>query len=295
MLQPRVKVLAPSIRALLRELRRLVARRSSYKFFMKSVIPPADTQAAAEVIRTMRFTKNIDPVLQNGPSGKRLTVIAPHCDDEAIGPGGTISMAVADGAEVNVIYLTPTTNKPNETLVGEAKASAACMGCSVRFMSHPVRNIPVDDKAAQDFGEVLLERRPSTIMLPFLLDDHDDHRRANQLLLQASRVVGLPKDIQIWAYQVYSVVPGNVVVDITMSMERKAEAIRMYESQLARRDWVHYALGVNAMNVRLLHSENRPRYVEAFFVVPLSEYLDICELYFDRDVSQCYDEPNYQA
>ena len=68
--------------------------------------------------------------------------------------------------------------------------------------------------------------------------------------------------------------------DITDAAAQKAEAIRMWQNSAMRsRDWAHFALGLNAYNSRLLPDSTLPRYVEAFFVVPLAEYLKVCGTY----------------
>ena len=101
------------------------------------------------------------------------------------------------------------------------------------------------------------------------MDDHDDHRRANQLLWHAWHGGFVRNDIEVWCYQVYSPVISNVVVDISDVAEQKATAVRMWKSQMKIRKFDHYILGLNAFNIRLLP---RGRYVEAFFVVPMREY-----------------------
>ena len=115
-------------------------------------------------------------------------------------------------------------------------------------------------------------------MLPFLLDDHIDHRRASALLLAVAEQIH-PRT-EIWAYQVYSQLPGNVVVDITEMANAKAEIVEMFKSQTNKRDWAHYILGMNAFTSRLLNTSIHKPYAEAFFVLPLNEYKDLCEMYF---------------
>ena len=52
----------------------------------------------------------------------------------------------------------------------------------------------------------------------------------------------------------------------------------MWKSQMKIRKFDHYILGFNAFNIRLLP---KARYVEAFFVVPMREYAELCGVYFD--------------
>jgi LmbE family N-acetylglucosaminyl deacetylase len=111
------------------------------------------------------------------------------------------------------------------------------------------------------------------LFVPILLDDHDDHRRANQLLWHAWRRGFVRNDTEVWCYQVYSPIISNIVVDISSVADRKAAAVRMWKSQMKIRKFDHYILGFNAFNIRLLP---KARYVEAFFVVPMLEYGELC-------------------
>jgi LmbE family N-acetylglucosaminyl deacetylase len=96
---------------------------------------------------------------------------------------------------------------------------------------------------------------------------------------QALERGGLRDDVEVWAYQVYTALPVNVAVEVTDVAAEKAEAIRIYASQMRRRDWAHYALGLNAMNCRLLRGRADACYAEAFFVVPLREYAALTRPY----------------
>lgn len=125
-------------------------------------------------------------------------------------------------------------------------------------------------------------------MLPFIADDHDDHRRASHLMWLARQKLESGRKFQIWAYQVYTTLIPNVVIEITDVAEQKREAIRRWRSQARSRDWAHFALGLNAMNSRLLPEATTPRYAEAFFVVPADAYDDLCQAYFSADPSDIY-------
>ena len=120
----------------------------------------------------------------------------------------------------------------------------------------------------------------------FFLDDHDDHRCVNHLLLEVLKEKPLPK-CEIWAYQVYSTVIPNVAVNITGQIERKKELIHIWKSVGKFNDLAHYILGINASNCRYIVADE-PIWVETFFTVPIEEYLELCELYFLKDKSKKY-------
>ena len=139
--------------------------------------------------------------------------------------------------------------------------------------------------------EAVRQLRPGAIFLPFIIDDHDDHRRVNQALMQAWQSEAGLGSPEIWGYQVYTPLPGNVAVDITDVADAKACAIRGYASQMAQRDWAHFALGLNAFNCRLLHGRSDACLIESFVVLPVSEYIDLCRGYFEQ--GEAYYNPNY--
>jgi hypothetical protein len=84
---------------------------------------------------------------------------------------------------------------------------------------------------------------------------------------------------------------ANVVVDISDVADEKAAAVRMWTSQMQHRNFDHYILGLNAFNIRLLPTA---RYVEAFFVVPIRDYCELCQTYF-KDPDTAFYNPAYKS
>lgn len=260
--------------------------------YLKAYLVPGDGQRSSMVLETLRQTNLIAAEECNGPEAGPVLVIAPHPDDEAIGPGGTLIRLVERGLPVTVVFLTDGSVLPESAARRrqEAEASVARIGCRARFLGFPPDAIPL--AAAEVLAEVVAEERPAAVMIPFVLDDNDDHRRANQLLLALS----LPKAVQptVWAYQVYTALPVNRVVDITAVADGKVEAIRCHASQMARRDWAHFALGLNAVNIRMIRKPEA-RYVEAFLALPMDRYQDLCRDYFQKDARPCYLGERYRS
>lgn len=261
-------------------LRQYLRGRARYQFFLRSWMVQGRMQASADLLATMRHQRLLDPVLAEPPRRGRVCVLAPHPDDEVIGPGGALLQMLDHGVQVEVVYLTDGERDPNQARVrrAEAEASAGHLGARPWFLGLPVGAMLEQPELAAKALAVVLERTtPDQVFLPFILDDHPDHRDASLLLLTALRIAQKPVPKKVWAYQVYGVVPGNVVVDITSVAQRKADAIRMHASQMSTRDWAHYALGLNALNLRLLPPSAAPRYAESFFVLPTADYLALVE------------------
>lgn len=248
------------IRASLKRIENLVWQRAAYKFALRSWHMPGDIDTSRSLIATMKHLKVVEPVVLDTIRAKRILVIAPHPDDEAIGCGGTILKAIASGSTVHVVYLTD--GFPADRCVREAQDAARLAGYTQTFLGHSMFDIP--DEAADDLSAIIREMEPEIILVPFFLDDHADHMRSAQILALAN----LPK-CEIWCYQVYGMVPGNLLVDITDVSEEKAELIRCWNP--GSRDWAHYALGQNAFQCRALRRGGKS-YAESFFAVPSREY-----------------------
>ena len=269
--------------------------RSAFRFFVRNWLVPGDAERAAAVFATMRASRVLAAGISPGPAAARIAVIAPHPDDEVIGPGGTLLRALANGTAVSVVYVTDGTSGPDAAARRrEAESAARRLGFDAVFLGEPAGAIDISGRAVESFAGAVMKSAPQALFTPFLLDDNDDHRRVSQLLLAAYRRGLLPGALEMWAYQVYAPMPGNVVVDITDVAGRKADAIRLYGSQVAKRDWAHFSLGVNAVSSRLLRGAAGARYAEAFLVLPLSDYAELCSAYFDPDATPCYLSESYR-
>ena len=68
--------------------------------------------------------------------------------------------------------------------------------------------------------------------------------------------------------------------------------MKMWKNVEGRRDWVHYILGINMANCRYLSKEGK-RYGELFFVLPVREYIDLCQEYFSIAQTDIYHNSKY--
>lgn len=268
--------------------------RKAYRFLIRDWQQLPDLDALARAVASSRYTRNLTPVVQDPPAMKHGLVIAPHPDDEIIGMGGTLIRALDAGVRITVVYLTSGKESESRKLEAEAEAVAKELGYQTVFLRQPLLNIPLDRRTLEVVGGVFAEREPDVCFLPFLSDDHDDHRRASHLIWAARQAGVLTRSFEVWAYQVYSSLIPNVVVDITEVSDRKAAAIRAWRSQLARRDWAHIALGLNAYNVRYLSTAD-PRYAETCFVLPVEQYTRICSVYFGSKCGHVYSSETYRS
>lgn len=265
--------------------------KANYKFMLKDWVRLPDLEGLTKVLETKRFSVNLDPVEMKSPQARSILCIAPHPDDDVLSSGGTLLHAIKNGIRVKVVYITsaanPTFADASKTILTrqaqeieeETKQVAREMGSEIEFWRYDKRSIPVDGIILEQLRNAIVLWNPEILFLPFLTDDHPDHRLCNKLLYRALHGVHCTVK-EIWAYQVYSTVLPNVVVDISDVMEEKVRIIGLWKSQKRSRDWAHYISGLNAFNSRFLKT-NQPRYAETFFVVPLQEYLELCRRYYE--------------
>jgi len=270
-------------------------KRKAYQFFIRDWVQLSDLQQAQDMMATMRFSQNLRLQSLDGPNVKRILVIAPHPDDETMGPGGSLLREIDKGAEVLTVYLTSGSNDAiAQVRESEAQSIAKQYGYKTIFLGYQPKSIPIDDNSTQRLANLINDFSPEALFLPFCLDDHDDHRRASHLLLAIEQKNLFTCSFAVWAYQVYTSILPNVIVDITDVADRKASMINRWKSQYTKRDWAHFTLGLNAFNQRFLPAGSQPRYAEAFFVLPLTEYLNYCRHYFDANAANCYYSPEYK-
>lgn len=188
------------------------------------------------------------------PDFDRSLFLAPHPDDIEIGCGGTVQKLIAAGRQVRLCYLTDgsAVGEPArdahfaEVRRQEAEAVArrlglaapTILGCPERQFRDPSRRA---DLTAQVTAQ-LDDFDPDGVFLPWVADQHEDHRYTNLLLADALRQTG--RTPTVCGYEVWSFVPPGLVVDISEQLTEKIELIRLYASQF---EFLDYAYLVDAL------------------------------------------------
>lgn len=180
----------------------------------------------------------------------RLTVIAPHPDDETLGAGGTIARFAAEGIDVSVLivsgHLPPLyPQEAFETTRREGEAAMKRLGVTRwKFLEIPatkVHEVPVAELTGKVSGFVRADN-PEWVLIPFP-DRHIDHRVIFDAAVVACRPVRPEAPKVVLAYETLSETHWNVpgvepafvpefYVDIGAYMNAKREALDCYASQI---------------------------------------------------------------
>lgn len=181
----------------------------------------------------------------------RMTVIAPHPDDETLGAGGTIARFAAAGCDVSVLIVSghlPPLYPPEafETTRREATEALRILGAGrTDFLEIPATLIhqrPVAEVNGA-INRFVRETAPEWVLLPFP-DRHIDHRTLFDASVVACRPVHVAAPRVVLAYETLSETHWNVggiepafvpdfYVDISgEALVKKRGALNAYASQV---------------------------------------------------------------
>jgi LmbE family N-acetylglucosaminyl deacetylase len=223
----------------------------------------------------------IYPDLAEKPAGSRVVVFSPHFDDDVIGCGGTLLKHVLAGDSVTVIYFTDgREGDPSmadkqvleEVRKKEADNATRLLGISrLIFLDQPESQLKTTDALVKRLKDIIIELKPDLLYIPSFLDNHIDHFETNRILFNLHKECQM--SLNIAAYEVWTPILPNTVVDISPLIDKKELALRQYHSQLRQVDYVQTTLALNKYR-SAFHLKGQG-YAEAFLVVPIREYTDL--------------------
>lgn len=212
-------------------------------------------------------------ILRGPPRSGRVLVLAPHADDETIGLGGTIILHAEGGDEVDVLFLTQgiTGNAdgrydPEEYVrIRRAEGEAACRMLGVKKTSF--WEFPDNYQVTENDMTLLVDRlveihareRYDVIYTPHRGEIHSDHHVSSVMAARALEKLDDPPEL--FAYEIWSPLRAEMVVDVSGVFERKLEAAACYKSQIALNDITRLFKSLNGYRSILL--ENKEGYGEA--------------------------------
>ena len=210
------------------------------------------------------------PVKLEKPDGGRVLALAPHIDDDIIGCGGTLAKHAEAGDEVCALYFADCT----EARMKEAGEAARVIGIGkLEFLEFRSKDLYNHRKeAAKKLEEALERHRPATLYLPSLFDRHNDHLAVNHILADICGRAKIRTDFTVCAYEVWTPLVPNLIVDISSTMDKKKEAVSRYKSQLASNDWLEAAASLNRYRAIVSGAGG---YAEGFIMLSAKNYFDL--------------------
>ena len=275
--------------------RTTVHRWLTYPRFL-GTIKPQLLQCSQEEFeaRLHSFQAGWQPAHISCPIGKRILVISPHPDDESIGAGGILLrhrgladvhlVTVFNGDRGGALAEGPWQDDATyrKTLVEarrqELAKTATVLGAkSVQNIGVPDTLVEPTKELAERLGGIVEEIRPDAVLIPWYIDRLLDHRVTNVLF--AWGCADLPTTV--YAYEVWTQLQPNAILDISDVLTEKIELIRHYESQIRTVDYVSYAKSL--AQVRAFQFPVRPNRggaVEAFWAMPNKDYCELVRAFF---------------
>ncbi|CAL9632534.1 PIG-L deacetylase family protein [Streptomyces sp. enrichment culture] len=201
---------------------------------------------------------------------ERIVAVGAHCDDIAIGAGGTLlSMCLArSGLRVDALVLSGggTEREPEE----QAALAAFCPGAELGLTVHKLQDgrLPAQwDEAKAVVEELRARTEPDLVLAPRTDDAHQDHRGLAQLMTTAFRdhlVLGyeiVKWDGDLGRMAAYQPLSPQVA-------ERKAELLQEHYPSQRHRPWYDREAFLGLARIRGI--ECHARYAEAFAVTKLT-------------------------
>jgi LmbE family N-acetylglucosaminyl deacetylase len=215
------------------------------------------------------------------PPGDRVVVLSPHFDDDVIGCGGTLYKHVSSGNTVSVIYLTdgkkgdPSFTDEDllsDTRKEEARKATKILGIeNLIFLDEPETKLRVTPVLIKKLEKIIREIKPDLLYIPSFLDNHIDHFEINRILLGLTKQLSL--ECNVAAYEVWTPLLPNMLVDITSVVKKKEDALKQYVTQLRQVDYASTTLALN--RYRSAVNLKGHGYAEAFLFLTLREYADL--------------------
>ena len=212
----------------------------------------------------------------------KVLVIAPHPDDEVLGCGGTIAKHAQAGDEVHLCIVTQayTPDWSEEFLrnrPAEIESARNTLGIKqVHLLGFPtVKLDTVPQKTLNDSLEAVFETvGPDVVYVPHHGDINMDHRIVFESCMVALRPIrrGVRRVLSYetlseteWSMPATPFLP-NVYTDITGTIEKKTEAMKIYKSEIKQAPHPRSVEIIEAL-AKKRGSEVNVMFAEAFMLV----------------------------
>jgi len=183
----------------------------------------------------------------------RIIIIAPHPDDELLGPGGTLLRRKSEGAILGWVIMTKISEETgwskNSVQERENEIEQVRKGLGVQTehlfqLGLPTTKLDIFPmvELIDKVSEVFQIFQPEEVLVPHSGDVHSDHRITFEVVSACTKWFRYPSVKRVLAYETISETEfrldssksfqPNVFVDISAFLEQKIELLKIYSSEL---------------------------------------------------------------
>ncbi|MEW6617761.1 MAG: PIG-L family deacetylase [bacterium] len=236
-------------------------------------------------LKTFLRPKNLIfcPEVVDKPEGNNIIVLSPHFDDDVIGCGGTLHKHILAQDKVAIIYFTDgregDPSFEDKELLEKTRKQEAMNATktlvieNLIFLDEPETRLKSTKPLINRLSEIFNQIKPNLVYLPWFLDNHIDHFELNRIFLDLSKEIQL--DFNICAYECWTPLIPNIVVDIGDVIPKKQEALKSYQTQIRQVDYLSTILALN--KYRSVTNLRGRSYSEAFLYLPVKDYLNLMD------------------
>lgn len=180
-----------------------------------------------------------------------IAIISPHPDDETLGAGGAILKWMDEGHKVSWINVTSMKNAGKFSKENIEKRKIQLQRIEeyygferVYHLGLPSTELEMEDSSGviDLFTKIFNEIRPEMVVLPDFNDVHSDHKKVFDWCMACTKVFRFPYIRKIMTMEIVSetdfgrpenpYIP-NYFVDITNYIEKKIEAMKIYDTEIS--------------------------------------------------------------
>lgn len=213
-------------------------------------------------------------------NGPRVLVLSPHPDDDVFACGGTLIKHLRQGHAVKIVYLCnggkgiSGMSEQHAAAIRrqEAIAATSVLGIAeenLYFMDEPDGRLHIAKQALGCLQSIIGDFHPDLIYLPSFIDNHPDHVSTNRILKAIN-----PGNTFIAAYELWTPIVPNLLVDISNEIEQKMKAMKAHKSQLAELNYLDAITGLNRYRGSM-YTKKKMTGAEAFCFAPPREYFSL--------------------
>ena len=212
-----------------------------------------------------------------------VLIISPHPDDETLGCGGTIIKMCSGEINVAVVMLTDGNGGGRTQNIGSIRKKEFVKARDVlgykfySMLDYPDGKLQsFKTELSKQIHELILEKAPKLVLIPYLLDCVVDHQTANIVLSQVLRNVDATNMI-IGMYEIWTpIINPNCYLNITNEYQKKSMAMKCYQTQENYYGIIDKANALSTFRAKL-SMRRKIKHMECFKLLGAKEYVRLVE------------------